>query len=125
MTNAREESCSGLDDELQVDAEFRAVLNSLFCACLPEAQRRAVRLRRDLFLRCDIKGQTLAEATSDLGLDPGEAAAMLMEIRRDIAVLMALGLCQTGGAEEGRDQTPACGCGTPDAAADAGMRQTL
>ena len=32
MTNAREESCSGLDDELQVDAEFRAVLNSLFCA---------------------------------------------------------------------------------------------
>lgn len=77
---------------LEIDAEFRAILDTIFCACLPESGSRACRLRKELFLRCDIEGQPLAEAAEALDLEIREAQALVARIRRDVTMQVALGL---------------------------------
>lgn len=108
----RKGSCSGVDAVgAEIDAEFRRVLDAMFCACLPGRESRESGLRRELFFRCDIEGRTLAEAALALGLDVREAEALLADTRRDVAVLMALGLYRPDGAETAVGASPAgCGC---------------
>jgi len=93
-----QQSCSGFDlGELQFDHELRAILDALFCACLEELQTRDKLMQRDLFRMIEIEGQTLAAAASTLGLDATDAEQLHTSAMRDVAVLMALGLCKPAG----------------------------
>lgn len=86
--------CSGLTvDDARFGAEFREIVNALFCACLERTETREKRLSRELFRLVEIDGRPLADAAGALGLAVSEAREMRARTRRDIAVLMALGLC--------------------------------
>ncbi|WP_228873461.1 hypothetical protein [Roseibium aggregatum] len=66
---------------MEIDAEFRAILDTMFCACLPDSGSCACKLRKELFLRCDIEGQPLAEVAEALDLEIREARALVAQIR--------------------------------------------
>jgi predicted DNA-binding protein (UPF0251 family) len=92
MTHSKR-SCSILDPiDIQFEPELRDILNALFCSCLEELQSSDALLRRDLFRLTEIKGQTLAAAARALGISVQDAAQMLTQTRREVAVLMVLGL---------------------------------
>lgn len=126
MTDERKRSCSGMEAiGAAFDDEFRAILDALFCACLPESQTRETRLRREVYLRCQIEGRPLAEIAHALDLDPREAEDILEKIRRDIAVLRMLGLGAAGGAQTTADSPSAgCRCGGGAGAQDAIRKQS-
>lgn len=81
---------------IELDPEFSAILDTMICACLPEPRSRACRLRNELFLRCDIEGQSLADAAETLDLEVQEARALLSRIRRDFTVHVVFGLSRPG-----------------------------
>ncbi len=87
---------------MEIDAEFRAILDTMFCACLPESGSCACKLRKELFLRCDIEGQPLAEVAEALDLEIREARALVAQIRRDVTMQVALGLSRRGTVYEQR-----------------------
>ena len=88
-------SCSGYDTaEHGSGAEIRGILDALFCACLDELQADDALLRRDLFRLTEIEGQPLPDVAHTLGLGMTDANAMLAKTRRDMAVLLVLGLCK-------------------------------
>jgi len=94
MTHSKR-SCSVYDPtDTQVDPELREILNAMFCSCLEELQTGEAPLRRDLFRLTEIKGQSLATAARTLGMDIHDAEQMLAKTRREVAVLMVLGLCK-------------------------------
>lgn len=109
----RKQNCSGLDlDDARFDAEFRGIVNALFCACLAAQEGRANRLARELFRRVELENKPLTESAGQLEMKVPEAREILGKIRRDIAVVLALGLCSPvangptrGGTADG------CGCG--------------
>lgn len=112
-----EHSCSGFGgDDLEIDEELRTILDAMFCSCLEKVEDSDERLRRDLFRLAEIEGQTPAAAARRLGLEVSRAEDMLAGIRRDIAVLQALGLF-TPRAQDAPDTPGArdcrCGHGTP------------
>jgi hypothetical protein len=103
-------SCSGYDVQgVQGDAEFRKVLDALFCGCLEELQTSDALLRRDLFYLTELEGQTLAEAAAICGLGIDDAERMLAKTRRDVAVLLDLGL-GTSPEVEPNDAAPLDDC---------------
>ncbi|WP_218142234.1 hypothetical protein [Aliiroseovarius sediminilitoris] len=88
-------SCSGLDAiGPEFDEEFRNILDALFCACNSGLQDTDTSLRRELFRMTELDGQTTARAARALGIGISQAEEMLAATRRDITVLMALGLCK-------------------------------
>lgn len=114
--NTPRSSCSGLDAAgPEFDKEFRNILDALFCACLEELQDTDTRLRRDLFRLTEMDGQTPAVAARALHIGISEAKEMLARTRRDIAVLIALGLCKPEApgpvGPVDRPRTFDCGCG--------------
>lgn len=105
-------SCSGLAPAgRELDEELRTILDALFCACLEEL-RDGARLRRDLFRLTEMEGQAPGVAARALGLGIKDAEEMLARTRRDIAVLLALGLCMPTSPGPA-DASPArdCRCG--------------
>ena len=109
----REQLCSGLEiDEARFGAEFREIVNALFCACLRDMEPDTDGVAREIFRRVELEDQPLSVAAAELGLPPARARAMLEKTRRDIAVLLALGLCQPLGeaGQPGGGRT-GCGCG--------------
>ena len=109
-------SCSGYDDlaDPGYDSEFRDILDALFCDCLQELQTGEAPLRRDLFRLAEIDGQPLPAAARALGLEIEDAREMLAKTRRDIAVLMVLGLCKPPPPDPGKKSAPRnCRCHAP------------
>lgn len=123
-------SCSGFDGaDPGLDEEFRTILDAVFCSCLGDMQDGAARLRRDLFRLTEMEGHTPAVAAHRLGLGIPEAEETLARIRRDIAVLLALGLfmppageaanaprsrnCRCGNTAMARRRAPAVGPSAP------------
>lgn len=93
-------SCSGTDPrDFSGDIEFRKVLDAVFCGCLEELQTGEKRLRRELFRRVEIEKQPLPAAARSLGLEAEDAGTILAGARRDVAVLLALGLFASAGTE--------------------------
>lgn len=109
----RKQNCSGLDlDDARFDAEFRGIVNALFCACLAAQESRADRLARELFRRVELEDKPLTEAAGELGVKVPEAGEILGKIRRDIAVVLALGLCSpVADGPAGDGTADGCGCG--------------
>lgn len=92
-------NCSGLDlDEDRFDTEFRDIVNALFCACLGAEESRLHKLERELFRLVELQGLSLSAAALTLGLSEPEARDVLAKVRRDIVVLLALGLCSPASA---------------------------
>lgn len=110
----QQKACSGLEiDETRFDAEFRAVVNALFCACLGASESRTDLLARELFRRVDLQDRPLDEAAGELGLAVSDASEILGKVRRDIAVVLALGLCAPAASQNGKEESSrGCGCGT-------------
>lgn len=104
--------CSGIFvDEARFGAEFRTVVDALFCACIAKMQGREERLHRELFRLVEIEGRPLAQAAGALDLGVPAAKRMLAKTRHDIAVLMALGLCLPGPERRESDRRNAgCRC---------------
>ena len=106
-------SCSfpGVADT-HLDPELRGILNALFCICLENLHTSDVPLRRRLFHLTEIDGQSLKLAANTLGIDHQDAKTMLRQTRREIAVLMALGLGTSSGAGSSNGPwSPDCFCG--------------
>jgi DNA-directed RNA polymerase specialized sigma24 family protein len=82
----------GVDAIANVDTELSDILKALFCACLNDLQPPDSVLRRDLFRLTDLEGQTLDKAAQALGIGVPEAKKMLVQTRREIAMVMVLGL---------------------------------
>ncbi len=100
----------GLGDEA-FDHELREILSAMFCACLDEMQSGDTLQRRDLFNLTEINHQTLPAAAEALGIGVRDAELMLTQTRREVAVLMVLGLCKTSGAGSADAPRPsACNC---------------
>ncbi len=98
--------------DTQLDSELRDILNALFCICLEDLHSSDVPLRRRLFHLTEIDGQPLKVAANTLGLDHQDAKTMLHQTRREIAVLMALGLGTSSGATSPNGpRAPDCFCG--------------
>jgi len=98
MTHSKP-TCSVYDPaDTQVDPELRDILNAMFCSCVDELRTDEAPLRRELFRLTEIKGQSLATAARALGMDIHDAEQMLAKTRREVAVLMVLGLCKPSGA---------------------------
>ena len=95
-----------------LDPELRGILNALFCVCLEDLQASDVPLRRRLFHLTEIDGQSLKVAARTLEIDHRDAKNLLRQTRREIAVLMAVGLGAPSGAisPEG-PLAPDCFCG--------------
>ncbi|MBI1220823.1 MAG: hypothetical protein GC186_20055 [Rhodobacteraceae bacterium] len=86
-------------------------MDALFCCCREGQQQTENRLRRDLFHLTEIKGRTLADAARGLGLEFEDAEMMLARTRRDVAVLLALGLCKPSSTETaGEVSSHDCSC---------------
>ena len=104
--------CSVYDPaDTHVDPELRGILDALFCSCLEELQTRDTLLRRDLFRLTEIDGQTLASAAHVLGISVQDAEQMLAKTRREVAVLMVLGLSKPSGTRLGDEATlDDCNC---------------
>ena len=84
-------------DELSddhIELEFRDVLSSWFCSCLKELDTGNSQTSEVLFRLIEIEGRTLAAAAETLGVDVKIAERMLTKTRRDVVVLMVLGLCR-------------------------------
>jgi len=111
--NTPRSSCSGLDAAgPEFDEEFRNILDTLFCACMEELQDTDTHLHRALFRLTEMEGQTPSRAAHALGLGISQAEELLATTRRDIAVLMALGLCMPvhrGSADPPRPHGCRCG----------------
>jgi len=91
--NRAKQSCSGFDTAgAYVDPELREILNALFCTCLEELPTKNSGLNRDLFRLVEIDGQTLGTAAHRLGIGYKAAKQMLAKTRREVAVLLVLGL---------------------------------
>ena len=110
----RQKACSGLEiDETRFDAEFRAVVNAMFCACLAAREDRADHLARELFRQVDLQNRPLVEAADALGVAVSEAREIIGKVRRDIAVVLALGLCAPIASKNRKEEgLGGCGCGT-------------
>jgi len=106
------QSCSVFDPtDLQDDAELREILDALFCACLEDLQDSENMQRRDLFNLTEIKGQSLDAAAKVLGISVQDAEQMLAQTRREVAVLMVLGLCKPTAGSTPADAPPDdCNC---------------
>ena len=91
MTDVKR-SCSGFDRaELSDDEELHAILDALFCTCIE-----------------DLSTQARA-----LGLDVEEAERMLTKTRREVALLLVLGLCKPSSAAKSAEaQFRRCRCKT-------------
>tara|TARA_R110002096_G_scaffold406409_1_gene604664 strand:+ start:18 stop:362 length:345 start_codon:yes stop_codon:yes gene_type:complete len=106
-------TCSSPDvADTYFDPELRAILNALFCICLEDPHTSNVPLRRRLFQMTEFDGQPLKQAANTLGIDHLDAKTMLRQTRREIVVLMAVGLGAPSGAisPEG-PLAPDCFCG--------------
>mgnify|MGYP003624915699 FL=1 len=93
----------------EFDEEFQNILSALFCACQDDVEDTDTRLRRALLRLTQVEGQTPAQAAHALNLELNQVEDMLEKTRRDIAVLMALGLFIPEGDGPG-GQRPATGC---------------
>jgi DNA-directed RNA polymerase specialized sigma24 family protein len=96
------QSCSGFESpDANLDPELREILNALFCSCLEELPAKNTGLGRDLFRLIEIDGQTLDAAANRLGIGLQAAEQMLAKTRREVAVLLVLGLGTPSGAGSG------------------------
>jgi len=91
------------------EAEFRTILDTLFCTCFPESQTREARLRREVFLRCELKGRPRVEIARSLDLDLRDVDEILEKIHRDLAVIRMLGLGVLDGVENPPSGCRCCG----------------
>lgn len=94
-----------------MDPELRDILRVMFCSCLKEFKTRDSQTRRELFRMTEIDGQPLVIAAETMGLDIENAERILTETRREVAVLMVLGLSRpsdTGSA--GKAKLNNCNC---------------
>ena len=113
MTDVKR-SCSGFDRaELSDDEELRAILDALFCTCIEDLSTQDTLQHRDLFRLAEIEGQALPDAARALGLDVEEAERMLTKTRREVALLLVLGLCKPSSAAQSAEaQFRRCRCTT-------------
>ncbi|KNG94582.1 hypothetical protein [Pseudaestuariivita atlantica] len=89
------------------------MIDALFCACLPHLDTPEKSLRRDLFRMVDLEGIALAEASEALGISHAHAVDLQERTRREIAVLLTLGLGPPGGATLENEPMTGCCCATP------------
>ncbi|MGB3689336.1 MAG: hypothetical protein WBA02_08555 [Jannaschia helgolandensis] len=113
MTDVKR-SCSGFDRaELSDDEELRAILDALFCTCIEDLSTQDTLQHSDLFRLAEIEGQALPDAARALGLDVEEAERMLTKTRREMALLLVLGLCKPSSAAQSAEaQFRRCRCKT-------------
>lgn len=96
-------------DETKYGAEFQRLVDALFCACLSDLDAPEKTLRRDLFRMVDLEGLELSKAAEALGISRAEARDLQEKTRREIAILMVLGLDALGHADVD-DANPVSGC---------------
>ena len=106
------ETCSGYDwAELLGDRELADILDAIFCACASEIKTKGRRIRRDVFVAVEVRGQTLAAAARSLGLDIDVAREMQAKMRREIAVLRVVGVPRPKtAAPRGKPKANGCRC---------------
>lgn len=102
-----------LVDETKYGEDFRRLIDALFCACLSDLDSREKTLQRNLFRLVDLEGLDLSEASRALGISRAEAKDLQEQTRREIAVLLVLGLGVFETAETSDTSTvPGCECGS-------------
>ena len=112
MGQEKPECSQLLVDEAAYGEEFRSLLDALFCACLPDLDGGEKALRRDLFRMVDMEGFDLSKAGQALGISTEEARKLQEKTRREIAILLVLGLGATGEAAPRSSSTSTgCRCG--------------
>ena len=79
--NAR---CIATDQPLQ-DAEFRALISGMTCACAKTSAHADAPLAQALFHQVEEMRQPLALAARRLGVKDGDAAYLLAGLREDLA----------------------------------------
>jgi len=95
-TNRSYPDCGQADTRFEVD--FHDMLEALLRDCLDGLQLSDIPLRRELFRRTEFERQALDLAAGSLGLDVEQARWILAQIRHDVAVTLALALCDPSGA---------------------------
>ena len=61
------------------------LLTETFCGCRDETRIKIGTMACELFCRVDLEGQHLETVANALGLDPGDAAAILAVVRGHVA----------------------------------------
>ena len=112
MGQEKPECSQLLVDEAAYGEEFRSLLDALFCACLPDLDGGEKALRRDLFRMVDMEGFDLSKAGQALGISTEEARKLQEKTRREIAILLVLGLGTFEHADvNDPNAVPGCRCG--------------
>lgn len=111
---SKEPGCSQLAvDETKYGEEFQRLVDALFCACLSDLDAPEKTLRRDLFRMVDLEGLELSKAAEALGISRAEAKDLQEKTRREIAILLVLGLGAFGHADaDDPHSVPGCRCGS-------------
>lgn len=65
--------------------EIADLLRGICCTCMDEAGNDVGAMARELFRRVDLEGQLLEMAADAVALDPRDARAILVVVRRCIA----------------------------------------
>lgn len=99
-------------DEAKYGAEFQRLVDALFCACLSDLDAPEKTLRRDLFRMVDLEGLELSKDAEALGISSAEARDLQEKTRREIAILLVLGLDAFAHADvNDPNAVPGCRCG--------------
>ena len=99
-------------DETKYGAEFQRLVDALFCACLSDLDAPEKTLRLDLFRMFDLEGLELSKAAEALGISSAEARDLQEKTRREIAILLVLGLGTFEHADVNNpNAVPGCRCG--------------
>lgn len=99
-------------DETRYGEDFQRLVDSLFCACLCVQDAPEKTLGRDLFRMVDLEGLELSKAAEALGISAAEAKGLQEKTRREIAILLVLGLGAFSNAEvDDANSVPGCRCG--------------
>ena len=110
---SKEPGCSQLAvDETKYGAEIQRLIDALFCACLSDLEAPEKTLRRDLFRMVDLEGLELSKAAESLGISRAEARDLQEKTRREIEILLVLGLGTFEHADvNDPNAVPGCRCG--------------